>query len=581
MGDDEYNGEMSESFDADVWSWDHPVLAPLKPLLAPNGQVEEAYLSEYFNDATVYEQSLTNDTAFINPIVEVLRRSPDSYGYAFVRLFQQRAFSDEPTLSDDVLATMARERPATLLKWLQRVDQGEDPLVQLDALEQLSNLFPTEPLPDIPDDSSVAKWLKNHSMRDVHITNSLRSSKAEAWISLGERFLRETPEHRNMSHGLIRAGFFSMLFKNDIGAFQRIEHLADEIPLNFLMGPLLEVGGSAVVPFHYMASVVANPNAASQAIHYAARIGEDIWNLANIDLPYLEKWGSMEIITAMATLLDKTTNRPLRERLKGALLPEGSAVPDLYASTVLPALVRVNPHLAAEMVDLLPGDADKWQSLLFGLSLHPSWGIATDVAESTSKSLFQTLSPERASFLCRSALQVEDMDHAYWYPRLWSLVDDCALPQKNAIQKDEWPVVSVLVALHDMAEGSLAMDLSLRARQNPFREIPLLKFLHTIWPEHDSVWRAMAVEARDMFKKTLDSQEAVREFGKTWLGRVGNVLMPGKICTFQEHTNLIELVGYPTTPAYYLSVVQREHALLNLALPLDGVQSHFMDAPPA
>ena len=60
-----------------------------------------------------------------------------------------------------------------------------------------------------------------------------------------------------------------------------------------------------------------------------------------------------------------------------------------------------------------------------------------------------------------------------------------------------------------------------------------------------------------------------------------NVLMPGKICTFQEHTNLIELVGYPTTPAYYLSVVQREHALLNLALPLDGVQSHFMDAPPA
>ena len=97
MGDDEYNGEMSESFDADVWSWDHPVLAPLKPLLAPNGQVEEAYLSEYFNDARVYEQILTSDTAFINPIVEVLRRSPDSYGYAFVRLFQQRAISDEPT----------------------------------------------------------------------------------------------------------------------------------------------------------------------------------------------------------------------------------------------------------------------------------------------------------------------------------------------------------------------------------------------------------------------------------------------------------------------------------------------------
>ena len=91
----------------------------------------------------------------------------------------------------------------------------------------------------------------------------------------------------------------------------------------------------------------------------------------------------------------------------------------------------------------------------------------------------------------------------------------------------------------------------------------------------------MAVDARDMFKTTLDSQEAVREFGKTWLGRVGNVLMPGKTCTFQEHTNLIELVGYPTTPAYYLSVVQREHALLNLALPLDGVQSHFMDASPA
>lgn len=531
------------------WDWTQASLVFLQPMLAPEGVVEESCLQAYLATPEVY---LVTDEKESAPIVDVLRRCPAHYGYAFAKLFREQVLGKYSRGPDEAsFLAMCKERPSVLQQWLREAYNDDNARVRLNALGMMHRAFPEVSLRDWPVDEGMlaeanrswTKWTDAHNLAD-----------AESWYLLGKSlFLLQDPA-QELGARLLQRSFLTFFFNDTSAAFSRMEEFDGHFSLNVLMAPILGHGSYALDVFEYIAKVEQDPAASTRAKKYANRLSSEVWDLADIDFEYLDSVGSVPATNAMVYLAVHGTNEQLKERLLKALTPTCD-VTDIFVTLVLPAMLKESPSLALQQVEGLSGGLGKWQSLLLRETIHPDWECSEQMASTTSDALLKILEPDFLREVCDGLFKKIEFPQRHLLERMWMLWEARTDNQRGSMGASLWPVVSVFSYLHELACGAYEIHVENKTFQNGFQHVPLLRFLHQVWPEHDRVWRTMPELLRDKASTTI---------GVEWFNTVASTLLPNQAMRFEEHANVFELLGSASTKDYYTTLLTSSSASLGL-----------------